>query len=82
VVQQGFADVIFLYRHPLDSLLSNWVYWRTKLRENRGLVASQAYRNTDDLCADLERNFDEFQAFAKGDAISGEQPARNSCRGG
>ena len=28
-VRSGFADLIFVYRHPLDSLLTNWVWWRT-----------------------------------------------------
>jgi hypothetical protein len=28
---------------------------------------SQVYKNTDDLCADLEQNFSEFEAFAEGD---------------
>lgn len=68
-VRLRFADVIFLYRHPLDSLLTNWVWWRTYIRENRitrGI--SEVYRNTDDLCADLEQNFLEFQSFARGDA--------------
>lgn len=32
-VQLGFADTIFLYRHPLDSLLTNWVWWRTYIRD-------------------------------------------------
>ena len=34
-VNSGFADLIFVYRHPLDSLLTNWVWWRTKLRDGR-----------------------------------------------
>jgi hypothetical protein len=28
---------------------------------------SEVYKNTDDLCADLEQNFLEFKAFAEGD---------------
>ena len=28
---------------------------------------SQVYKNTDDLCADLEQNFSEFKSFAEGD---------------
>jgi hypothetical protein len=67
-VRSRFADLIFIYRHPLDSLLSNWVYWRIFVRENRMISGiSQVYKNTDDLCADLEQNFSEFEAFAKGD---------------
>jgi hypothetical protein len=60
---------MFVYRHPLDSLLTNWVWWRIYIRDN-GRVSgiSQVYKNTDDLCADLEQNFSDFQAFALGDA--------------
>jgi hypothetical protein len=63
-----FADLIFIYRHPLDSLLTNWVFWRTYLRDNIMIRSiSQVHKNTDDLCADLEQNFLEFKAFAEGD---------------
>jgi hypothetical protein len=64
----GFADLIFIYRHPLDSLLTNWVWWRAYIRYNRSITGiSQIYKNTDDLCADLEQNFFEFETFAAGD---------------
>ena len=67
-VRSGFSDLIFLQRHPLDSLLTNWVWWRTYIRENRAISGiSEIYKNTDGLCADLEDNFPEFEAFAAGD---------------
>lgn len=67
-VAAGFADLIFVYRHPLDSLLSNWIWWRAYIRHNTFLAAiSRDYKNTDNLCADLEENFVEFKAFAEGD---------------
>jgi hypothetical protein len=67
-VRSGIADSIFIYRHPLDSLLTNWIWWRTYVRENRWVSGiSQVYRNTDELCAGLEANFAEFRAFAEGD---------------
>src|SRR5580698_1436521 len=67
--RSGFADLIFVYRHPLDSLLTNWVWWRIYILDNGRISGiSQVYRNTDDLCADLEQNFSDFQAFALGDA--------------
>ena len=67
-VRSGFADLIFVYRHPLDSLLSNWIWWRTYIRDNIGnATISQLYKNRDDLCVDLEQNFPEFKAFAEGD---------------
>jgi hypothetical protein len=67
-VRLGFSDLIFLYRHPLDSLLTNWVWWRAKLRQDRTILGiSEFYKDSNDLCAELERNFSEFQAFAEGD---------------
>jgi hypothetical protein len=67
-VRSGFADLIFVYRHPLDSLLTNWIWWRTCVREDKLISGiSQVYTNTDDLSADLERNFLDFKAFAEGD---------------
>ena len=66
-VRLGFADLIFIYRHPLDSLLTNWIWWRTLIRDHIMVSGiSEVYKNTDDLCADLERNFSEFKAFADG----------------
>ncbi len=67
-VRSGSADLIFIYRHPLDSLLTNWVWWRTYLRENRSVLGiPDVYKDTSDLCADLNQNFSEFEAFACGD---------------
>jgi hypothetical protein len=67
-VRSGFADLIFVYRHPLDSLLTNWIWWRTILWANGPFATiSERYKNSDDLCADLEQNFLEFKAFAEGD---------------
>lgn len=67
-VHAGFADLIFVYRHPLDSLLTNWVWWRTFLRDGTYIAGiSQVYEKTGDLCADLEQHFDEFLSFAQGD---------------
>jgi hypothetical protein len=66
-IKSGFADSIFVYRHPLDSLLTNWIWWRTLIRDRSGSTISQVYKSTDDLCADLDRNFLEFKAFAEGD---------------
>jgi len=66
--RSGLADLIFIYRHPLDSLLTNWIWYRSYIRDNRALVISRAYKNTDDLCADLEQNFLEFKAFAEGES--------------
>jgi hypothetical protein len=67
-VQARFADTVFVYRHPLDSLLTNWVYWRTYIRDRREVCGiSEVYTSYDDLCADLDRDFFEFKAFAEGD---------------
>jgi hypothetical protein len=67
-VRLRFADLIFVNRHPLDSLLTNWIWLRTWGREKDMISGiSQLYRCTDDLCAELEQNFLEFKAFAEGD---------------
>jgi hypothetical protein len=67
-VRSGFADLIFVYRHPIDSLLTNWIWWRTYISDNKTVPGiSHVYKNRDDLYADLERNFFEFKNFAEGD---------------
>jgi hypothetical protein len=66
-VKARYADMIFIYRHPLDSLLTNWVWMRTFDRHQHMVPGiSQVYKNTDDLCAALEENFLEFKTFADG----------------
>jgi hypothetical protein len=68
MVRSQTSDLIFLNRHPLDSLLTNWVFWRVFIRDNFQIEgASQVYKSADDLCADLAKNFSEFKAFADGD---------------
>ena len=67
LVRLGFADLIFIYRHPIDSLLTNWICWRNVIRDNSLVVISDAYRSTDDLCAALDQNFSELKALAEGD---------------
>ena len=67
-VRSGFADLIFVYRHPLDSLLTNWIWWRTYISDNKTVPGiSHVYKNRDDLCSDLEQDFLEFKNFAEGD---------------
>ncbi|MFZ0638312.1 MAG: hypothetical protein WAN33_05030 [Candidatus Acidiferrales bacterium] len=67
-VRSSFADLIFVYRHPLDSLLTNWLWWRTYIREKR-IIGSvwDVYKSVDDLCVGLEQDFQGFKAFAEGD---------------
>jgi hypothetical protein len=67
-VESRFADLVFVYRHPLDSLLTNWLWWRTYIQEKR-IIGSiwEVYKSMDDLCAGLEQDFEGFEAFAKGD---------------
>jgi len=67
-VRSQFANAIFIYRHPLDSLLTNWVWWRSFLHDHRAISGiSEVYPNVDDLCAELEGNFADFQSLAQGD---------------
>ena len=67
-VRAGSADLIFVYRHPLDSLLTNWLWWRTYLGEKR-IIGSiwEIYKTMDELCDGLERDFQGFKAFAEAD---------------
>jgi hypothetical protein len=68
-VRSRAADLIFIYRHPLDSLLTNWVWWRTYMRDKRMISSlAQIYGSTEALSADLERHFSDFTAFARGHA--------------
>jgi len=75
-VRARIADVIFINRHPLDSLMTNWVWWRTYLRSkvmHDGI--SSAYKSTGNFCVELEQNFQEFKAFAEGDpGFFGDSP--------
>lgn len=66
-VTLGFADLIFFYRHPFDSLLTNWFCWLTAIRNGTLGLISDVYKSTDDLCADLEQHFSGLKAFAEGD---------------
>jgi hypothetical protein len=67
-VTSRIADLIFIYRHPLDSLLTNWVWWRSFHRHNKFIYGiNTAFKRTDDFCEDLDRNFADFKAFADGD---------------
>lgn len=67
-VESGIADLIFVYRHPLDSLLTNWVWWDTYLRDKRIIDSiSDVYKSRDELGVALGRDFQEFKAFAEGD---------------
>jgi hypothetical protein len=67
-VRSGFADLIFVYRHPFDSLLTNWLWWCTYIREKR-MIGSiwDVYNSLDHLCVGLEQDFEGFKAFADGD---------------
>ncbi len=87
-VKSGFADLIFIYRHPLDSLLTNWIWWRTYIRDNTMIRGISFVKNTDELCADMEQNYADFEAFASGDpAFFAAAPShaisvfRGICRG-
>ena len=66
-VRSGFANLIFVYRHPLDSLLTNWIWWRGYIREKQMIGSiTEEYKSTDDFCVDLEQDFGGFKAFAEG----------------
>ncbi len=67
-VRAGISDLIFIYRHPVDSLLTNWIFWRNNIRNiDTNATISKIYKNIDQLCADLDQNFLEFMAFVRSD---------------
>ena len=66
-VRSRFADLIFIYRHPLDSLLTNWIWHLNYHRYNTATISQLwHHKNTDDRFADLEQKFYDFKAFAEG----------------
>jgi hypothetical protein len=66
-LKSGFADLIFVTRHPLDSLLTNWIWWRRYLQEDWWVSGiSEVFKNDDEFSAELDRNFCEFEDFASG----------------
>ena len=67
-VRSRIADLIFVNRHPLDSLISGWVHWRAYMGDSSKFNISKDYKSSDELCADLDRNFREFKSYAEGDA--------------
>ena len=71
-VRSGAGKMIFIYRHPLDSLLTNWVWWRSYLRAGaiateHGAFISSSFQNLDTLCEIVEQEWASFEAFASGD---------------
>ena len=71
-VRSGAGKMIFIYRHPLDSLLTNWVWWRSHVRagagrQEQGAVISNSFRSLNALCETVEREWASFEAFAMGD---------------
>jgi len=59
----GLINVIFIYRHPLDSLLSNWIWWR-RWAMTSGIAES--YKSEEEFHRDLNDNFYEFSLFCGG----------------
>ena len=73
-VRSGAGRMIFIYRHPLDSLLTNWVWWRSNLRAGatgpeHGAFISSSFKSLDGLCEIVEREWASFEAFAMGDPV-------------
>jgi hypothetical protein len=71
-VRSGAGKMIFIYRHPLDSLLTNWVWWRSYLQAgaittDRGAFISSSFKSLDALCEIVEQEWPNFEAFAAGD---------------
>jgi len=71
-VRSGAGRMIFIYRHPLDSLLTNWVWWRSNVRAGatgpeHGAFISSSFKSLDALCEIVEQEWASFEAFAMGD---------------
>jgi hypothetical protein len=71
-VKSGAGKMIFIYRHPLDSLLTNWVWWRSYLRAGSvatadGAFISSSFKSLDALCEIVEQEWASFETFTAGD---------------
>ncbi|MCW5701031.1 MAG: hypothetical protein KIT82_00385 [Bradyrhizobium sp.] len=67
LAEEGAADIIFIHRHPLDSLLTNWTWWREFLAKKKmisGIVGK--YSTQEEFFKDVANNFDELALFADG----------------
>jgi len=63
----GLINLVFIYRHPLDSLLSNWVWFRLLHRKlTPGGIAGGAYASEEAFHRDLNDNLYEFSQFCGG----------------
>lgn len=64
-LHQGYHDILFVLRHPFDSLFSNWAWWR-KYSET-GVPHKDAvggvFGGNSGLVQDIRRNRDAFIAF-------------------
>ena len=74
LVRSGAGKMIFIYRHPLDLLLTNWVWWRSNVRAGatgpeHGAFISSSFKTLDALCKIVEQEWANFEAFAMGDPV-------------
>jgi len=63
----GLINLIFLYRHPLDSLLTNWAWFRDYLGTGKMTSGIDgAYKAEEKFHRDLNDNIYEFSLFCGG----------------
>ena len=64
-MQKGYHQVIFMLRHPLDTLFSNFFWWHhcLSIKNSHSLGISSLYRNLDDFIEFLEINIQDFENF-------------------
>jgi hypothetical protein len=68
-VRSGAGRLILIYRHPLDSLLANWVWWRSfLLGRDLGASISSSFQSLEQLAEFIDREWSSLEAFALGDA--------------
>jgi hypothetical protein len=60
-------NFVFIYRHPLDSLLTNWVWFR-HLHISKKMTSgiTQVYKSEEDFHRELDSNIYEFSLFCGG----------------
>jgi hypothetical protein len=62
----GLVNLIFIYRHPLDSVLSNWAYFHHLKKTGVPRGIARGYKAAEDFHRDLNDNIYEFSLFCGG----------------
>lgn len=65
LAESRLANLIVVIRHPLDALISNWIWWR-EFSERKLLIRGiiEIEKDGKNFCEILNQNFDDFVLFA------------------